>query len=108
MLSNLKSVSDHFYDFYANHVKIHHTGNIKNARYKALWGYEVKINVTNAVEQKFKVGLMMVVFLGIVSLAINTILINNVSEDVRISITSFFAAAFCVLGLKFLIYRINK
>ena len=68
----------------------------------------MKRNVTNSVEQKFRLGLLMVIILGITSFIINTMLINNISEDIRISITSFFAAALCVLGLKYFIYRINK
>ena len=68
----------------------------------------MKRNVTNSVEQKFRLGLLMVIILGITSFIINTVLINNISEDMRISITSFFAAALCVLGLKYFIYRINK
>ena len=68
----------------------------------------MKQNVTNSIEQKYKLGLMLVIVLGIITFIINTMLINSISEDIRISITSFFAAALCVLGLKYFIYRLIK
>lgn len=64
--------------------------------------------VTSHINNKFKQGLIAVVILGIISLVINTCFDTMVSEDIRISITAFSAAAGCVLGLKYLVHKIQS
>jgi hypothetical protein len=62
----------------------------------------------NLFRSKYKLGIIIVIVLNVISLSVNTILKDNLSEDVRISITAFSAAALCALGLRYLIYRMNQ
>lgn len=64
--------------------------------------------VTNHINNKFRQGLIAVVILGIITLVINTCFETMVPEDIRISITAFSAAAACVLGLKYLVHKIQS
>jgi len=68
----------------------------------------MKDYLLNLFRNKYKLGLIIVVVLNAISLFVNTIIKDNLSEDLRISITAFSAAALCVIGLKYLIYRMNK
>jgi len=65
-------------------------------------------NITNHIIHKYRQGLIAVVILGVITLVINTTFSNVVSEDIRISITAFSAAAGCALGLKYLVHKIQS
>jgi hypothetical protein len=64
--------------------------------------------VTDHVRHKYRQGLIAVVILGVLTLVINTYFETIVPEDIRISIIAFSAAAGCVLGLKYLVHKIQR
>lgn len=68
----------------------------------------MKEKLTRTIDQKFRLGLIIVIVLNAISLCLSTIWKQNISEDLRISIAAFSAASLCALGLKYLIYRINR
>lgn len=65
-------------------------------------------SLTRLFDNKTKQGLFVVLVLCLISFVINTLAKNEVSEDLRISVTAFTVAAVCALGLKFLVARMRK
>lgn len=63
---------------------------------------------TKLQSNKYGLGLFFVLILILLSIVFNTILIDSIDENIRISITAFTAASACVLPLKYLVYRIHR
>lgn len=68
----------------------------------------MKEKLTHPIDQKFRLGLIIVIILNTISLSVNTIWKDNFSEDILISITAFSVASLFALGLKYLIYKLNR